>query len=80
MSSFYWLVTMASLIAMVLNIHRHFACFWIWMITNIIWAYADVTHGLLPQALLQLTYAALALYGMWRWQPSAATEPPPPNE
>lgn len=79
MSNFYWLVTMASLIAMILNVHRHFACFGIWLCTNILWAYADVTHGLFPQAILQLIYAALSMYGLLRWR-APEPKPEPPRE
>ena len=63
----YWLVSMASLIAVVLNIKRSVLSFWIWSGTNAVWTYADLTHGLLPQAALQGVYFVLSIYGIWNW-------------
>jgi hypothetical protein len=48
--------------------HRHVACFWIWGVTNAAWAYADVTHGLAPQATVQSVYFAMSIYGIARWR------------
>lgn len=63
----YWAIAIASLLGVWLNIHRHVACFWIWGVTNATWAYADATHGLLPQAAVQAMYFALSIYGIVRW-------------
>ena len=63
----YWLVTAISLIAVLLNIHGHVACFVLWSLTNAAWTYADLTHGLHAQAALQAVYFVLSLYGLWKW-------------
>ena len=63
----YWLTSIASLVAVLFNIKKHVASFWIWAGTNAVWTYADLTHGLLPQAALQAVYFALSLYGIWNW-------------
>ena len=64
----YWLTALLSLIAVWLNIQKHVACFFLWAVTNAAWAYADLTHGLLPQAILQLVYLGLSIYGIWAWR------------
>lgn len=74
MTTLFWLTAAASLLGVWLNIHRHVACFWIWACTNAIWAVADVTHGLGPQASVQGVYLILSLYGIARWR---APEPHP---
>ena len=77
MTLLYWITAVASLIGVWLNIHRHVACFWIWACTNAVWAYADVAHGLLSQAVVQCTYFFLALYGIAKWRaPTIAEEQP----
>jgi len=63
----YWLVSMAALLGVWLNIRRHVACFWIWLGTNSVWTYADLVHDLYAQAALQAVYVALSLYGIWTW-------------
>ena len=63
----YWITSIAALIGVFLNIKQNVACFWIWMCTNAIWAYADIAHGILPQAALQFVYFLLSLYGIWKW-------------
>ena len=67
MIALYWFTAFASLLGVWLNIKRNVACFYIWTATNGIWAVADATHGLLPQAALQLAYLALAIYGIVKW-------------
>ena len=66
-SPFYWLVAIAALIAVWLNIRRHVACFWIWAGTNAVWTHADWTHGLHAQAALQAVYFVFSLYGIHAW-------------
>ena len=67
MITFYWVTACASVLAVWLNIRRHVACFWIWTATNATWVHADITHGLAPQAALQITYFGLSVYGIVRW-------------
>ena len=67
MTTLYWLTAAAALLGVVLNIRKHVACFWIWSVTNAIWAYADYAHGLTPQAAVQAIYFALSIYGIARW-------------
>ena len=65
--TFYWLTSLAALAGVWLNIRRHVGCFWIWAATNAIWTYADMVHGIYPQAALQFVYFLLSIYGIWKW-------------
>ena len=40
----------------------------IWMATNSIWAWADLSHGLPQQGVLHVVYLGLAVYGTWHWR------------
>lgn len=68
MSVVYWLTALASVIAVFLNIQKRVAAFYIWTATNAVWAYADVVHGLLPQAVIQSVYFGLSVYGIAKWR------------
>ncbi len=73
----YWLVSLAALVGVVLNIHRQVAAFWIWSVTNAVWAFADWSVGLHAQAALQAVYFVLSLYGIWKWSDRHGKEDPP---
>jgi len=64
---FYWLISLAALVGVLLNIRKHVASFWIWSVTNATWACVDYAHGIYPQAALQAVYFALSIYGILRW-------------
>ena len=70
----YWLTSIAALVGVWLNIRRHVACFWIWSVTNAVWVYADLEHGIVPQAMLQAVYFLLSIYGIRAW----SRRPPAP--
>jgi len=62
-----WLVSIASLVGVWLNIRRRVACFYIWTATNAVWMVVDASHGIWPQAALQGVYFGLAVYGIRAW-------------
>lgn len=64
----YWAVAAAAIVGVVLNIRKHVACFHVWFCTNLVWAYADLRHGLPAQAALQVVYAVLSVYGIVQWK------------
>ena len=68
MDAVYWLTSVAALVGVVLNIRKHVASFWIWSVTNAVWAVADWRHGLPAPATLQAVYFALSLYGIRKWR------------
>ena len=63
----YWLIAVAALVGVWLNIRKHVACFWIWALTNATWTVVDYQHGIYPQAVLQAVYFVLSVYGIWQW-------------
>ncbi len=70
-----WVAAVASLVGVWLNIRKHIACFWIWSVTNAVWVYVDLKHGIGAQAALQLAYFGLAVYGIAAWsRPKAGEE------
>jgi nicotinamide riboside transporter PnuC len=64
----YWLTAVIALLGVVLNIRKRVACFYLWSISNAILVYADLVHGLLPQAILMAVYFVLSLWGIWSWR------------
>jgi nicotinamide riboside transporter PnuC len=66
-SALYWVTSLAALVGVWLNIRQHVACFWIWLVTNSIWAVADFRHGIYAQGTLQAIYALLSVYGIVKW-------------
>ena len=63
-----WLVTIASLIGTVANIHKRRWCFGVWAFTNAAWAIYDVHKGAHAQAALQAVYFGLSVYGLRKWR------------
>jgi nicotinamide riboside transporter PnuC len=72
MTGMYWLVSLAALVGVVLNIRKCAWCFPIWVVTNAVWAFADWTRGLHAQAALMAVYCALAVYGALSWRKEAS--------
>jgi hypothetical protein len=65
---FKWTTALASLVGVVLNIHRRKSCFAIWACTNSSWVAIDLYHGVWAQAALQTVYVGLSFYGLWQWR------------
>ena len=68
MLSIGWIVTVASIVGVVLNIKHRRECFYIWACTNAFWAVVDFTEGIYSQAALQAVYFGLAIYGLYEWR------------
>ena len=62
-----WLISLAALIGVVLNVRKQVACFYVWSVTNAYWAWLDLEHGLHAQAALQAVYFALSIWGIYSW-------------
>lgn len=75
MQATYWLCAGFSLLATWWNVQRRRACFALWLLTNLVWAYAGFTHALPAKGWLHVAYAVLAIVGLVRWarQPEAAS-------
>jgi len=62
-----WLVTVASLIGVIANIHELRWCFAVWFCTNITWMVVDWRKGLYAQSALFAVYTGLAVWGWFAW-------------
>jgi len=67
MTAFYWLASLLALVGVWLNIRKNVVCFYLWGFSNAVWVYADIEHGIWPQAALQLVYFLLSIYGIIKW-------------
>jgi hypothetical protein len=65
---FKWLIALASVAGVVLNIRRLRSCFYVWAVTNAAWAGIDLYHGVWAQAALQAVYLGLAVWGIKAWK------------
>lgn len=63
-----WIVTLASLIGTIANLHKLRWCFHVWLVCNVCWAIYDVYKEAYPQAVLMAIYAVLAVWGMFKWK------------
>ena len=67
METLCWITSVFALIGVMLNIKKDKRCFMIWSITNFTWTLVDFEKGIYAQAVLQLVYCFLSLYGMASW-------------
>lgn len=66
-----WILVVASLIGVVLNIKKNKFCFVIWLFTNFAWAIIDFYKNIPAQGVLFLIYAGLAIWGLVEWRRKA---------
>lgn len=71
MEIFFWLVSAASIVGVILNIQKKRASFLIWIGTNASWAVIDFARGIPQQGVLFVVYAFLAVWGWFSWQHAA---------
>ena len=62
-----WLVTGASIVGTVANVHHKRWCFWVWAATNALWCMYDIAKTAYPQAALMAVYFGLSVYGLRTW-------------
>ncbi len=65
---FTYLITIASLIGTIANIHKKRWCFAVWIVTNTAWFVVDFFAGLYAQSLLFAIYTLLAICGLTKWK------------
>lgn len=65
--AFTWLVTLAAIVGVVLNIKKKRLCFWIWAVTNASWCVIDLMKGIYAQSFLFFIYFLLAIWGIVEW-------------
>ncbi|MFQ5471264.1 MAG: nicotinamide mononucleotide transporter [Dehalococcoidia bacterium] len=64
-----WMIAIASLLGVVLNVYKLRLCFALWLVSNTSWAIVDFAHGLPAQGALQSVYACLSVWGWFKWKP-----------
>lgn len=62
-----WLLTILSLCATVMNIHKKRTCFLIWICSNSMWAIIDFKKDIPAQGWLFVIYTGLAAWGFYSW-------------
>jgi nicotinamide riboside transporter PnuC len=72
--SWTWIITVASIVGVVLNIHKRRSCFYVWACTNFAWMMIDFYEGIYSQAALFAVYFVLAIYGLTKWCPACKKE------
>ncbi len=68
MGIFMWVVTAVSLVAVILNIKKKIACFYLFAVANLAWAIIDYHEGLIAQSVLFAIYFVLSIYGFFEWR------------
>lgn len=79
MSALHWLLALASLAGVVLNVRRRRESFAIWTCTNAAWCAIDAHAGLPAQATLMAAYTGLAVWGFVAWRPEGGARAAPPG-
>ena len=65
---FTWILTILSLTGVILNIYKMKVCFYIWLITNAVWAVVDFWQGIPSQGTIFVFQFFLAAWGIWQWR------------
>jgi nicotinamide riboside transporter PnuC len=63
----WWVLSLASLVGVILNIYKRKECFYLWSVTNGLWIVYTWHRGAYPLTALFGAYFILALWGIWRW-------------
>ena len=69
---FYWVVTAAALVGVVLNIRKDSRCFMIWAFTNAAFALETWIYGAWNMTVLFSIYFVLAIWGLISWKKTEA--------
>ena len=63
----WWMLSIASLAGVVLNIYKRKECFYLWSITNGLWIIYTYIMGAYPLTALFGAYFILAVWGIIKW-------------
>lgn len=62
-----WVLVACSVCGVVLNIHRHRACYWVWAGTNAGWICVGLAYGVFSLVAMQGMYLCLSIWGISKW-------------
>jgi len=65
---FTWMLMIAALVGVILNIKKIRACFFIWAVTNFLWMMVDFYKQIYAQSALFFIYFLLAIWGIRAWE------------
>jgi len=65
---FTFLLTISALIGVWFNIKKNVVGFYIWSITNLMWAGVNFYKDIFWQGVLFLVYFFFAIYGIYEWK------------
>ena len=63
-----WTTTAICLLGTILNVKKFNACFYLWLIGNILWLCIDIYNGLWSRAILDIVQGVLAVWGIIEWR------------
>ena len=63
-----WITTAICLLGTILNVKKLNACFYLWLIGNILWLCIDIYNGLWSRAILDIVQGVLAVWGIIEWR------------
>lgn len=65
---FTWIAAIIALTGTILNCKQIRACFYFWLVTNLMWFVWDAMCGLWSRCVLDVVQFALAVYGIYEWK------------
>lgn len=63
-----FVTTAICLLGTILNVKKLNACFYLWLIGNILWICIDIYNGLWSRAILDIVQGVLAVWGIIEWR------------
>jgi nicotinamide riboside transporter PnuC len=68
MTIFLWVIMGLSLAGTILNVKKKRICFILWGISNAVWVVVDFQKGIPQQAILQVVYLLISIWGLIEWR------------
>lgn len=65
---FGWISTVLAVAGVLLNNNRLIACFWLWLVSNLICAHLHAHVGLWPLYWRDVAFFVLAVVGFYQWR------------
>lgn len=63
-----WIITLISVTGSILNAKHSVYCFYIWIMSNILWIMYDLYIKLYSRALLDIFQTIICIYGIINWR------------
>lgn len=63
-----WIITIISILGSIFNAKKSILCFYIWILSNILWFTCDIYFKFYSRAVLDTLQTALCIYGIIYWK------------